>query len=124
MPPVAASQHNVYCAFPCRILSRSLVRVRLTYDAAPGPVTISLPRWLTSKTPTDSRTVVCSWTTPEGYSSGIDQPPNSASLAPRATCRSCRGDCRSDAPEVSSPMVANLHRLGRMAAPHTQASVD
>ena len=32
--------------------------------------------------PTASRTAVCSLTTPAGYSSGIDQPPNSASLAP------------------------------------------
>ena len=42
--------------------------------------------------PTASRTAVCSLTTPEGYSSGIDQPPNSANLAPSATCRSCSGE--------------------------------
>ena len=34
--------------------------------------------------PTDSRTAVCSLTTPVGYSSGIDHPPNSANFAPRA----------------------------------------
>ena len=34
---------------------------------------------------------MCSLTTPEGYSSGIDQPPNSANFAPSATCRSCSG---------------------------------
>ena len=82
MPPVASSQHSVYCALPGPILPRSLLSVALTYAAAPGPVTITLPRWLTSKMPTASRTAVCSLTTPEGYSSGIDQPPNSANFAP------------------------------------------
>ena len=109
----------MYCALPGRIRPRSLLSVALTYAAAPGPVTISLPRWLTSKTPTASRTAVCSLTTPEGYSSGIDQPPNSANLAPSATCRSCSGDCRSGAPAlaaVSSAMPANLHRHARDAA--------
>ena len=43
--------------------------------------------------PTDSRTAVCSLTTPAGYSRGMDQPPNSANFAPRATWRSCSGDC-------------------------------
>ena len=42
--------------------------------------------------PTASRTAVCSLTTPVGYSSGIDQPPNSANFAPSATCRSCSGE--------------------------------
>ena len=85
MPPVSSSQHSVYCALPRPILPRSLVRVALTYAAAPSPLTSALPRWLTSKMPTDSRTVVCSLTTPEGYSSGIDQPPNSANFAPSWT---------------------------------------
>ena len=40
---------------------------------------------LTSKIPTASRTAVCSLTTPVGYSSGIDHPPNSANFAPRAS---------------------------------------
>ena len=35
---------------------------------------------------------MCSLTTPEEYSSGIDQPPKSANFAPSATCRSCSGD--------------------------------
>ncbi len=95
MPPVASSQHSVYCALPGPILPRSLLSVALTYAAAPGPRTIALPRWLTSKMPTDSRTAVCSLTTPEGYSSGIDQPPNSANFAPSASCRSWSGDFRS-----------------------------
>jgi hypothetical protein len=83
-------------------------------------VTITLPRWLTSKMPTDSRTAVCSLTTPEGYSNGIDQPPNSASFAPSATCRSWSGDCRSSADGgVSSAMSANLHRLTPPASRRT-----
>src|SRR6476620_6506976 len=117
MPPVASSQHNVYCALPGRIRPRSLVRVALMYAAAPGPTTVTLPRWLTSKMPTASRTAVCSLTTPEGYSSGIDQPPKSANFAPRATCRSCSGDVSGDvgdgvcAPGSVPSMFANLPRL-------------
>ena len=113
MPPVASSQHSVYCALPGRILRRSLLSVALTYAAAPGPLTSALPRWLTSKIPTASRTAVCSLTTPEGYSSGIDQPPNSANFAPRAACRSCSGDWRSDAESV--PCVAHATRTYRRA---------
>src|SRR6478752_7581173 len=113
MPPVAASQHSVYCALPGTILWRSLLRVALTYAAAPGPVTITLPRWLTSKMPTDSRTAVCSLTTPEGYSSGIDQPPNSANLAPSAMWRSCSGEVnRSEGAAGWSDMDANLPQQG------------
>ena len=88
-------RRSTACTAPCRARSwrRSLVSVALTKSAAPGPLTIALPRWLTSKMPTASRTAVCSLTTPEGYSSGIDQPPNSANFAPSATWRSCSGDC-------------------------------
>src|SRR3954453_4448479 len=94
--PPLSSQHIVYCALPVVIRPRSLVRQAVTKAAAPGPVTDALPRWLTSKMPTRSRTAVCSRNTPPpGYSIGISQPPKSASLAPRATCRECRGECRS-----------------------------
>ncbi len=41
--------------------------------------------------PTASRTAVCSFTTPEGYSNGIDQPPKAANFAPSASCRSWSG---------------------------------
>src|SRR5829696_1803606 len=75
---------------------RSLVRQVLRKPAAPGPRTTALPRCDTSKSPTASRTAVCSRTTPPaGYSIGIDQPPKSAILAPSATCRSFTGDVRS-----------------------------
>src|SRR5690349_12589528 len=108
-PPVASSQHSVYCALPAPTRSRSLVRDALTYAAAPGPRTTALPRWLTSKTPTASRTAVCSLTTPwPAYSSGIDHPPNSASLAPSATCRSCNGESRRSGPDVGAVTAPNL----------------
>src|SRR4051794_26160305 len=123
MPPVPASQHKVYCARPGPIRPRSLVSVAFTNAAAPGPRTVALPRWLTSKMPTASRTAVCSLTTPEpAYSKGIDHPPNSASLAPRDTCRSCRGDVRSERAAVAelseeALMRANLPQTGRPIAP-------
>src|SRR4051794_5082155 len=122
MPPVSASQHRVYCAWPCVIRPRSLVSVALTSPAAPGPVTDAFPRWLTSKRPTASRTAVCSLTTPDpAYSSGIDQPPNSASFAPSATCRSWRGEVCSDelGPAASGEalMAANLPQPVVAAAP-------
>src|SRR5262245_8184935 len=110
-PPVSSSQHSVYCAFPGAILPRSLLRQELTNAAAPGPDTVALPRWLTSKTPTASRTAACSFSTPPpAYSSGISQPPNSAVFAPRAACRSCRGD------RSSSDMSATLPQQARHTA--------
>src|SRR4029453_17783887 len=103
MPPVASSQQRVYCAWPGWILPRSLLSVALTYAAAPGPTTIALPRCETSKMPTLSRTAVCSLTTPEGYSSGIDQPPNSANLAPGAPWRWWSGEVRRPGPPAGEP---------------------
>ena len=64
--PPSAVQHSVYCACPGAIRSRSAVKQRFTNPAAPGPVIASLPRWLTSNTPTASRTAVCSATVPPG----------------------------------------------------------
>ncbi len=92
MPP-DSSRQRVYCALPGSILATSLESVALTKSMAPGPDTMALPRWLTSKMPTASRTAVCSFTTPVAYSRGIDQPPNSANFAPSASWRSWRGDC-------------------------------
>src|SRR6476619_3479520 len=108
--PPASSQHRVYCADPGWIRRTSLVRQALTKSAAPGPVTDALPRWLTSKTPTRSRTAVCSATTPPpGYSIGMSQPPKSAILAPRATWRSCRGEVSGEVvPDVAVVMGVNL----------------
>src|SRR3712207_4485469 len=74
---------------------RSLVRQLSTKAAAPGPRTVAVPRCETSNRPTRVRTASCSASTPPpAYSIGIDQPPKSASLAPAATCRSCRGEVR------------------------------
>ena len=73
--------------------AESLVRHRFTYAAAPGPVAVALPRWLTSNAPTADRTAACSASTPPpAYSSGIDHPLNAANRAPAATCRSCSGE--------------------------------
>src|SRR3954452_685577 len=72
---------------------RSLDRHESTKAAAPGPRTVAVPRWETSNSPTASRTAACSASTPPpAYSIGIDQPLKSASLAPAATCRLCRGE--------------------------------
>src|SRR4051812_24241675 len=74
---------------------RSLVRHRSTKAAAPCPRTVPVPRCETSNNPTAVRTAVCSARTPPpAYSIGMDQPLKSASLAPRATCRSERGEVR------------------------------
>ena len=82
--PPSEVQHKVYCACPGRSFARSLVRQVFTYAAAPGPFTTAFPRWLTSNIPTPARTARCSVTAPV-YSRGIDQPPNSANLAPSST---------------------------------------
>src|SRR6478752_567182 len=80
--------------------------------------------------PTASRTAVCSLITPApAYSSGIDQPPNSANFAPSATCRSCNGEVSRSLVGSEPVMAPNLAQLrpradGRGAAPTTvQASL-
>ena len=64
--PPSSAQHSVYCACPGAIFPRSAVNTPFTSSAAPGPVIASVPRWLTSNTPTSSRTAVCSATVPLG----------------------------------------------------------
>src|SRR5829696_4670282 len=115
--PPDSSQQRVYCAEPGWMRRTSLVRHALTKSAAPGPVTDALPRWLTSNTPTRSRTAVCSATTPPpGYSIGISQPPKSAILAPRATWRSCRGEVSGAVgPDIAVVMGVNLPPAGYAA---------
>ncbi len=76
---------------PGKILPRSLVSVRFTYAAAPGPAS-RLAEVTDVEDADRSRTAACSLRTPAGYSSGISQPPNSENLAPNATCRSWSGD--------------------------------
>src|SRR5829696_2020350 len=116
--PPDSSQQRVYCAEPGWMRRTSLVRHALTKSAAPGPVTDALPRWLTSKTPTRSRTAVCSATTPPpGCSIGIAQPPKSAIFAPRATWRSCRGEVSGVVvPDVAVVMGVNLPPAGYAAS--------
>src|SRR5450756_1756226 len=102
---------------------RSLVRQELMNAAAPGPLTLALPRWLTSKMPTRSRTAVCSRTTPPpGYSIGISQPPKSAILAPRATWRSWSGEWYSGGPAAAAAAAAEaIMRTDASASPATSA---
>src|SRR5258706_13578359 len=45
----------------------------------------------TSNSPTDSRTVRCSRIVPDGYCTGMSQPPKSISFAPSARCTSHSG---------------------------------
>ena len=64
--------------------------------------------------PTAFRTAACSASTPApAYSSGIDQPPNAANLAPASRCRSCSGEVISSSatallPPAFRALVANL----------------
>src|ERR1700685_4034769 len=53
--------------------------------------------WLTSNTPTARRTTLCSATSPppDGYSTGISQPPKLTILAPNRRCSALRGVLRS-----------------------------
>src|SRR6266478_2845051 len=55
------------------------------------------PMWLTSKTPTLLRTVLCSAISPplDGYSTGMSQPPKLTILAPRRRCNAFSGVLRS-----------------------------
>src|SRR3712207_5432257 len=99
---------------------RSLVSVAFTSSAAPAPETRTLPRWLTSNTPTRSRTAVCSSSTPPGYCSGISQPPNSANFAPAATCRSCNGERRTA--DMAGKLPEGRRPAGR-SRPHSIAAM-
>src|SRR5664280_1418571 len=120
-PPVASSQHSVYCACPGAIRARSLVSVALTKSRAPRPRTTPLPRWLTSKIPTACRTAACSLSTPpSGYSIGISQPPKSAILAPRPTWRSYSGEWYSGGPAAAAAAEA-IMRTDASASPATSA---
>src|SRR5215210_8365392 len=115
-PPLSL-QIRVYCAWPGAILFRSLVRQRLRKSADPGPVTVALPRWLTSNSPTACRTAACSVSTPApAYSRGIDQPPNAANFAPAALCRSCSGDDHSSSP-TPAPSVGYAREPTAAARP-------
>src|SRR5215211_6472877 len=124
-PPDASSQQSVYCACPGRMRSRSLLSVALTKAAAPAPRTLALPRCETSKTPTASRTPACSFNTPPPdavYSMGISQPPKSASLAPRATWRSCSGEWRRSVMAATYLRRADVRALSpRPFVIHSQA---
>src|SRR5664280_2887368 len=122
-PPVASSQHSVYCACPGAIRARSLVSVALTKSRAPRPRTTPLPRWLTSKIPTACRTAACSLSTPpSGYSIGISQPPKSAILAPRPTWRSYSGEWYSGGPAAAAAAAAEaIMRTDASASPATSA---
>src|ERR1700738_193769 len=113
MTPPDSLQHNVYCALPGSMRSRSLVSAELTNSAAPGPRTNALPRWLTSNRPTVVRGAVCSLTVP-AYDTGISQPPNSAKLAPSSRWRSSSGPCkRSLLIGAAPPHRCALHRRQR-----------
>src|ERR1700684_2557961 len=54
------------------------------------------PMWLTSNTPTARRTTLCSATSPppDGYSTGMSQPPKLTILAPNRRCSALRGVLR------------------------------
>src|SRR3954468_19274969 len=98
---------------------RSLVRHRSTKAAAPCPRTVPVPRCETSNNPTAVRTAVCSARTPPpAYSIGMDQPLKSASLAPRATCRSCRGEVRG----LTAGHASRAHTIG--SVPPTITTTD
>src|SRR3954447_21350460 len=115
--PPSSLQHRVYCAWPGPIRERSLVRQPSTNAAAPGPRTVPVPRCETSNSPTAVRTAVCSAITPPpAYSIGIDQPLKSASLAPRATWRSCRGEV------LTAGHGSRVHRID--AVPPTISATD
>ena len=109
MTPPDSLQHNVYCALPGSMRSRSLVSAELTNSAAPGPRTNALPRWLTSNRPTALRVAVCSRpcrrTTPA-----------SASRRTRRSSRRVRGD--------GPRAVRAGHSVSRSRRFHPNASRD
>src|SRR5690606_27681344 len=88
----SGSSRWVYCVRPGPILDRSLVSAACSRSNASGPVTRTVPRWLTSNTAASVRQARCSASVPVGYWIGISHPPNGAILAPRARWRLSSGD--------------------------------
>ena len=93
----------MYWARPGWTRRRSLLRDCCRCPKASGPTTRTEPRWLTSKATAEWRHARCSATVPDGYASGISQPPKGTSFAPSATCASCSGETRDAAPSPLSP---------------------
>ena len=61
-----ASRRWVYWARPGEIFRRSLLSEYCKWSKASGPVTRTVPRWLTSNTTADDRQARCSATVPSG----------------------------------------------------------
>src|SRR5690606_11679687 len=112
----SGSSRWVYCVRPAEILPRSLVNAACSRSSAPGPVTRTVPRWLTSKTAASVRHAWCSASVPVGYWIGISQPPNGTIFAPSARWRLSSGDVlRVTAAEATSPAGAASRRSAALA---------
>ena len=86
MPPVASSQHSVYCALPGRDPAEVVAqrRVDVRRGAGAGDHRLAEVADVEDADRLAHRRVLLDHARP-AYSSGIDQPPNSANLAPSAT---------------------------------------
>ena len=84
MPP-SGWQRSEYCTCPTSSALASLVVRRCSAASAPVPSTSNSPMWLTSKSPTATRTARCSSMMPV-YCTGISHPPNGTMRAPAFTC--------------------------------------
>src|SRR5690606_33489583 len=100
------SSRCVYWTRPGPILRRSLVNAAWSRSMAAGPLTRTVPRWLTSNTTAASRHRRCSCRVPLGYASGISQPPKGTIFAPSARCCASRGERGDDI----RPMLASDRR--------------
>src|SRR6266481_5940017 len=107
--PPSGRQSSVYCTCPSTSFRTSFVVSVWHVAAAWGPVTSISPMWLTSKRPAAVRTARCSSRMPR-YETGISQPPNSMSFAPRRRCASQSGVRRGAASPVTT---ARSHRAER-----------
>ena len=109
-----AAQHSVYCAWPGPIRPG---RWSASRSPAPRPRDRGRSPCRGGRRRRARRLAdrgVLGEHAPPAYSIGIDQPPKSASLAPAASCRSCRGEV---AGHASATLPARI-RSGRAADDH------
>src|ERR1039457_5047712 len=81
---------KVYWACPTTSLVTSFVSKPFSTRSAFGPATRNSPMCEMSKSPTRSRTAVCSARMPE-YCTGISQPPNGTIFPPASRCEAYNG---------------------------------
>ena len=96
-----------YWICPTASREASLLVSFWTAASASVPAISISPMWLTSNSPTRSRTARCSAVMP-AYSTGMSQPPKGTMRAPSATCAAWRAVFRSGGAEADGETASAM----------------